>query len=73
MVYAIQLKGVPASEWVPSLDTSGPTGDQMTVGGKQVTGSSQGGFTSVFYTKDDITFMVIAPDADAQAIVAALP
>jgi hypothetical protein len=73
MVYAIQLKGVPASEWVQSLDTSGSKGDQMTVGGKQVTGTSQAGFTTVFYTKDDITFMVIAPDKDAQAIVAALP
>jgi len=75
MVYAIQLKGVPASEWASQLDTnaSSSSSPTMTVGGKQVVGTSTGGMTSVYYTKDDILFLVIAPDADAAAIVQGLP
>ena len=75
MVYAIQLKGVPATEWASQLDTnaSSSSSPTMTVGGKQVVGTSTGGMTSVYYTKDDILFLVIAPDADAAAIVQGLP
>jgi hypothetical protein len=72
LVYAIQLKGVPASEWATQLDPSA-TGKTITVGGKQVVGESTGGLTSAYYTHDDILFMVIASDKDAAAIISALP
>ena len=72
LIYAIQLTGVPASEWANQIDSTA-TGKTITVGGKQVMGDSQGGLTSVFYTKDDILFMVIASDKDAAGIVSQLP
>lgn len=72
MVYAIQLKGVPASDWIGQLDSSA-TGTPTTIGGKSVLATSQGGMTTGYYTKDDIAFLVVASDKDAQAIFAALP
>lgn len=72
MVYALQIKGVPATEFAQAIGADS-TGNTMTIGGKQVTGTSQGGMTTVYYPKDDIVFMVIAPDAIAQQVVAGLP
>jgi hypothetical protein len=64
---------VPASEWAQTLAPDSASSNKLTIGGKQVVGASQGGMTSGYYTKDDILFMVIAPDKDAAAIFAALP
>jgi hypothetical protein len=73
MVYAIQIKGVPAAQWANEIDSTFTSGDTMTLGGKKVVGTSQGGFTTAYYTKDDVLFMIIAPDKDADAIASALP
>ena len=72
-VFAIQLKGVPATQWASDADSSLAASSTITVGGKQVLGSSVGGMTSGVYLKDDIMFMVIASDADAAQIFTALP
>jgi len=71
-VYAIQLKGVPASEWATDMGAA-TSGTSMTVGGKQVTGASAAGMTTGYYTKDDVLFLVVASDADASTIFTALP
>ncbi len=73
LVYAIQIKGVPASEWASQIDSSSSTGAKINVGGKSVVGASQGGLTTAYYAKDDILFMVIASDADAAKIFSSLP
>jgi hypothetical protein len=73
MVYALQLKGVPASEFMTALDSSTSATDKITLGGKTVYGTTGTGMSSIIYPKDDVVFMVIASDADAAAIVAALP
>ena len=72
VVYAFQLKGVPASEWATQLD-AGAGGKTTTIGGKEVVGQTQGGLTSVFYAKDDVLFMVLASPKDAEGIVSQLP
>lgn len=73
MVYAIQIKGVPAAEWASEVGSGMTGGSSMTLGGKTVTGTTAGGFTTAYYPKDDILFLVVAPEKDADAIFAALP
>ena len=71
-VIAIQLKGVPATEFMTQLGST-TAADQISLGGKTVYGSSGAGMSSIVYPHDDILFLVIAADADAATIVAALP
>jgi hypothetical protein len=73
MVYALQLRGVPASEFMTALDSSTTSTDKITLGGKTVYGTTGAGMSSIMYPKDDVVFMVIASDKDVAAIVAALP
>jgi hypothetical protein len=73
-VYALQVKGVPAKDFMGALglDTTGMT--QATVGGKSVYQQAAGGMSSIIYPKDDIVFMLIAVgDTQASSILSALP
>jgi hypothetical protein len=74
MVYALQLQGVPATSFMTDagIDTSGMT--KTTIGGKSVWSQSAAGMSQIVYAKDDVTYMILlATDAQAQAILAALP
>ncbi len=73
MVYALQIKGVPASDFMSQVDSSATSSDKTTMGGKTVYSTTAGGMSSVLYPKDDVLFIIVGSDADAQAIVAALP
>ena len=73
IVYALQLRGVPATEFMTGLDTGTSTSDQLSLSGKTVYGTTGAGMSSIIYPKDDVVFMVVASDKDAAAIVAALP
>jgi hypothetical protein len=71
MVYALQIKGVPAKDFMSQVDSSSTS--STTMGGKTVYNTSAGGMSSVLYPKDDVLFIIVGSDADAQSIVAALP
>ena len=73
MVYALQIKGVPATEFMAEVAGGSDSGTAATVGGKTVTQTSVGGFSIVLYPKGDVLFMVSSSAADADAILAALP
>jgi hypothetical protein len=73
MVYALQLRGVPAAEFMSQIDSSATAAAKTTMGGKTVYTNSGGGISSVIYPKDDVVFIIVAGDTQAQAIVAALP
>lgn len=73
-IYAVQLKGVPASEFMK--DMSGmDVSASSTVSGKTVYGATASGqpFASYAYPKDDILFVILASPADAPGIIASLP
>lgn len=73
-IYAVQLKGVPASEFMK--DMSGmDVSTSSTVSGKTVYGATPSGqpFASYAYPKDDILFVILANPADAPGIIASLP
>jgi hypothetical protein len=74
VIYALQIKGAPATDFVAAagVDTSGMT--QESVGGKSVYKADMGGASSFVYLKDDILFMVFgASDAQGQEILGSLP
>jgi hypothetical protein len=73
MVYALQLRGVPATEFMGQIGSSADAAAKTTMGGKTVYTNSAGGISTVIYPKDDIVFMIIAGDSQAQTIVSALP
>lgn len=73
-IYAVQLRGVPASQFMH--DMSGmDVSASSTVSGKTVYGASASGqpFASYAYPKDDILFVVLASPADAPGVIASLP
>lgn len=74
VIYALQVKGAPAKDFIAAtgVDTSGMTPE--TVGGKSVYKVEMGGSSSFVYIKDDILFMVIgATDAQGGEILGSLP
>jgi hypothetical protein len=74
MIYALQLQGVPATTFMADagFDTSSMT--QTTISGKSVWSESAAGMSQIIYPKDDVVYMILlATDAQAQAILAALP
>ena len=73
MVYALQIKGVPATEFMSQVTGSTASGTTATVGGKTVSQLSAGGVSMILYPKDDILFVVSSSAKDAEPIVAALP
>lgn len=58
-IYAIQIKGVPAVEFMDELG-SFDTSEQLSLGGKTVYGSVTGDIGSVAYPKDDVVYLVLA-------------
>jgi hypothetical protein len=73
-IYALQLQGVPATQFMSDagIDTTGMT--QSTISGKSVWVMSGGGMSEVVYPKDDVTYLILfGTDAQNQAILAALP
>jgi len=75
-VYAIQLKGVPADQFMK--DVSGmDISTSSTVGGKTVYGAaatpSGSPFVSYVYPKEDILFIVLSNPTDAAGIISSLP
>jgi len=73
MIYALQVRGVPATEFMNQVGSSADATNKLTIGGKTVYGESGSGMSSIVYPKGDVLFMVVASDKDAQAIVSALP
>jgi hypothetical protein len=74
MLYALQLKGVQATEFLDATGIDTSTMASSTIGGKSVYEEGAAGFSTIVYPKDDILFMILfASDTQAQAILAALP
>jgi hypothetical protein len=74
-VLALQVRGLDAGELIGvASGTAGGSLTPATVGGKQVMKAGVSGFSVILYTKGDILFEVLlASDAVAEAILAALP
>jgi hypothetical protein len=71
---AVQLLGVPASQFATDMDaTAISPADKQNVGGKDVYLKTESGITTIYYLKDDITFMISGSTANATAILATLP
>ncbi|MFN8628790.1 MAG: hypothetical protein U0838_00240 [Chloroflexota bacterium] len=73
MVYALQIKGLDGAKFASGLDDGYDTAKSITVGGKQVKGSIEGGFGTVTYVHDDVVFLALGSEKDLNALVAALP
>jgi hypothetical protein len=73
MVIALQIKGLDASKFAGSLDSSYASAPTITMGGKQVKGTVSGGYGTVTYTHDDVVFLALGAEADLGALIAALP
>jgi hypothetical protein len=74
MVYAIQVEGLPATEWMNEMGGGMATDKASTIGGKQVYGEAAGGFGAFVYPKDDTVFMLLLVDEPtAAAILEQLP
>jgi hypothetical protein len=74
MIYAIEVEGLPASEWIEGMGSGLDTGKTSTIGGKQVYGEATGSFGAFVYPKDDTVFMMIFVDEKtAAAILEQLP
>ena len=74
MIYALQLQGVPATQFMADtgMDTSGMT--KSTIGGKSVWTDAATGMGEIIYPKDDTVYLILGgTDAQNQAILAALP
>jgi len=71
---AIQLRGVPASQFVPDMETSQlADSTKQNIGGKDVYVKTDSGITTMYYFKDDIAFLITASTANANAILGQLP
>ena len=76
MMMALQLRGVPAEQLLPLLDSTGQTGGlkDATIGGKSVKTGGQSPFTVTMYMKDDVLYYILFADtATAESIVSQLP
>ncbi len=74
MIYAIQINGVPASEFIDSLNPGASSMPQTTLGGKTVYGQATGGFGVFAYPKDDTMYLILLADEKlATAILEQLP
>jgi hypothetical protein len=74
MIYAIQVEGLPATEWIDEMGAGMDTSEASTIGGKQVYGEAAGSFGAFIYPKDDTVFMLIFVDeTTAAAILEQLP
>jgi hypothetical protein len=74
MIYAIQVEGLPATEWMSEMGSGLDTGKASTIGGKQVFGEAAGSFGAFVYPKDDTLFMLLLVDEPtAAAILEQLP
>lgn len=74
VVIAIQLRGVPASQFVNDIDqTQLADATKKTIGGKDVYIKTDSAVTTMYYFKDDILFLITASSDNASAILAKLP
>lgn len=74
MVYAIQIRGVPATEFMGAsgIDPEGLT--NATVGGKAVLEAGAGGYWAIAYPKDDVLYYVYLVGSDlGPEILSGLP
>lgn len=74
MIYAIQVKGLPATKWMSSMGQDPTASPKSKVGGKDVYGQAAGGFGMFAYPKDDALYLLILVDEkQAAAILSKLP
>ncbi|MEI7744261.1 MAG: hypothetical protein WCK58_11015 [Chloroflexota bacterium] len=74
MIYAIQIKGVPATKWMGEMGQDPTASPKVKLGGKDVYGQAAGGFGMFAYPKDDKLFLLILVDEkQAAAILEKLP
>jgi hypothetical protein len=74
MIYAIQIKGLPATEFADSMSGGMSSMPQTTLGGKTVYGEASGGFGAYVYAKDDTMYLILLADEKlAGAILEQLP
>jgi hypothetical protein len=74
MVIALQVAGVPATEWIADTGADPSAMTAVTIAGKAVLRSGGEGYPVILYTKNDVLFEVLlAGDDTAAAIVGALP
>jgi hypothetical protein len=72
-VFAFQIRGVPAGEFVDQFDSSYSTSDKTTLGGKSVAASFNSGVGEAAYVHDDIVFLAIGSQDVVTSIVQQLP
>ncbi len=74
MVMAIQIEGVPATEFGASMNADLSSMPKTTLGGKTVYGEAAGGMGFFAYPKDDTLFLVLLADEKvASSIIEQLP
>lgn len=74
MVIALQVSGVPATEWLADTGTDTSAMTSTTIASKAVLRSASGGFPVILYPKGDVLFeILLAGDTTAATIVGALP
>jgi hypothetical protein len=74
MIYAIQIKGIAATEFADGITGGMGSMPQTTLGGKTVYGEAAGGFGAFVYPKDDTVYMILLADEKlAGSILEQLP
>ncbi len=69
MIYAIQVKGVAATEFADSISGGMSSMPQTTLGGKTVYGEATGGFGAFVYPKDDTMYLILLADEKVAASI----
>ena len=74
LVLAIEIAGIPASDWLADAVPGAGSLVKATIGGKAVLATGSGTFPTITYPRGDVLFeILLASDAMAAAIVAELP
>ena len=59
-IYALQIVGVPATEFVADMSDTSSSATKTTMSGKDVYADPSGPIVTVFYPKDDMLFIILA-------------
>jgi hypothetical protein len=74
MIYALQIEGVDASDWMTAVNMDPNDLETKTIGGKNVFAQGAGGFNVYAYPKGDALFiLLLGDDATAESLFSQLP
>ena len=74
MIYALQIEGVDATEWMGAMDMDPADFETRQIGGKKVYAQGAGGFNVYAYPKGDALFiLLLGDDALAEGLFSQLP